>query len=308
MAPDIVGWLCYSVSKAGSVPFEYIRQPFHHGTMPLSFHPRHLHHQLHRLLLLLFLPLRLLSVFVCSTLPPKPNLNSSFKPRNMSSVPPPPPPPPAPVAVKPAAPARAPTPPVVADTSPITGGYLVELYIYGGAPHKDHWAFFIRSHDNSVKGNMIHVEGDKRKGFTLEFRHGHNSDISGRAPSQVIPLQWIDKKYVKDPLYFTFVKETPKTHTAAGEFETIVAKVHAPEPSLNTAEGKKTPKNCQNWICEAGEQLVKDGVFGEHVATFLEKKRQKKTTMVQHTTPATAGHPSTTTNVEEEDHCNRCGV
>ncbi|KAL5355573.1 hypothetical protein BJX96DRAFT_170797 [Aspergillus floccosus] len=59
-------------------------------------------------------------------------------------------------------------------------------------------------------------------------------------------------------------------------FEASACKIEAPGKSLNAVDDIAAPtgrkvklRNCQTWIVESADQLVKDGVFQPEVAAYL---------------------------------------
>ncbi|KAE8311555.1 hypothetical protein BDV41DRAFT_565695 [Aspergillus transmontanensis] len=185
----------------------------------------------------------------------------------------PPPPPPPPLIGK-----TAPKPPSVASEGP-AGAYLVELLIFNGWPFKDHWAYWVRSHSHPDIGVQLHATGDVRNGFVFQIKRNYDfHDKNSECPSTRIPLQWIDGKFFDERAMMNNGVFTLDDVPICG-FEASVYKVKAPEKSLNTvtetaiAEGQKGQKvnqrNCQTWIVESADQLVRDSIFNQEVATYL---------------------------------------
>ncbi|KAE8340205.1 hypothetical protein BDV24DRAFT_175485 [Aspergillus arachidicola] len=185
----------------------------------------------------------------------------------------PPPPPPPPLIGK-----TAPKPRSVASEGP-AGAYLVELLIFNGRPFKDHWAYWVRSHSSPDIGVQLHATGDVRNGFVFQIKRNYDfHDENSECPSTRIPLQWIDGKFFDERAMMNNGVFKLDDVPVCG-FEASVYKVKAPEKSLNTvtetaiAEGQKGQKvnqrNCQTWIVESADQLVRDGIFNQEVATYL---------------------------------------
>ncbi|KAK2024032.1 hypothetical protein LX32DRAFT_570559 [Colletotrichum zoysiae] len=191
-------------------------------------------------------------------------------------VPPPPPPPPA--FMKTSTTPSAPKPPVVALEGP-PGAFLVELLVYNGAPFKDHWAYFVRSHGNRNIGNSIHATGDVRNGFIFEIKRLHNFDTTGDLPTKRIPLQWVDAQHFDEKAMFNNGVDKIDTVPVCG-FEASAHKAKAPEKTLNaieemTSKGKKiSQKNCQTWLVESADCLVQDRIFNPEVAAYLHAIKQ----------------------------------
>ncbi|RJE27178.1 hypothetical protein PHISCL_00531 [Aspergillus sclerotialis] len=192
------------------------------------------------------------------------------------SLPPSPPPPPPAVndAHKPLPVIK---PPSVATTSS-ANAFMVELFIYNGAPFKDHWAYWVGSHNYAHLGVLIQAVGDVKEGFRLEFERSHDLSNTVNRPTKRIPLQWVDNQYFDEKLMLNDGKYK-LDNTPVCIFEASVFKVRAPEKTLNTVDdkvvaaksvGKKiTQRNCQSWIVESADQLVKDHIFSAEVAAYL---------------------------------------
>ncbi|KAI9832299.1 MAG: hypothetical protein M1819_004477 [Sarea resinae] len=190
-----------------------------------------------------------------------------------------PPPPPLPPPVKGASiPPPAAKPPFVAATGP-AGAFLVELLIFDGAPFKDHWAYFVRSNGSPHVGVQIHAIGDVMNGFNFQVKRSHDFRDTNNRPTKRIQLQWVSQEYFDEKAMFNNGK--PKLDTApVCVFEASAYKVRVPGKTLTavndnvTAEakgiGKKiTQRNCQTWIVESADQLVKDCIFSKDVAAYL---------------------------------------
>lgn len=149
-----------------------------------------------------------------------------------SGTPPlPPPPPPPPAAKKASSSLPSPKPPVVTRTGPV-GAFLVELLIYNGSPFKDHWAYWVRSHNDSDVGVLIHATGDVRNGFTFEIKRSHDFQATGNRPNTRIPLQWVDEMHFNEKRMFNGGNRKVDTSPVCG-FEASVHKVKVPGKTLN---------------------------------------------------------------------------
>ncbi|CAG8073858.1 unnamed protein product [Penicillium olsonii] len=190
---------------------------------------------------------------------------------------PPPPPPPGPrqTTARP----QAPLPPAVAPSGP-PGAFLVELLIYNGAPFKDHWSYWVRSHQDPDLGVLIHAAGDVRNGFQFEIKRGHDFRATGNLPTKRIPLQWVGKEFFIEKAMFNSgqykVDQTPVCY-----FEASAHKVKVPEKTLravddkvDSAPSRLTQRNCQTWIVESADQLVRDRIFGGEVAAYVHSIKQ----------------------------------
>lgn len=114
---------------------------------------------------------------------------------------------------------------------------MVELFIYNGAPFKDHWAYWVGSHTHAHLGVLIQAVGDVKEGFRLEVERSHDLNTTVNRPTKRIPLQWVDKEYFDEKLMFNDgiykLDDTPVCI-----FEASVFKVKAPEKTLNTVDDK----------------------------------------------------------------------
>ncbi|KAJ6019880.1 hypothetical protein N7499_002988 [Penicillium canescens] len=180
-------------------------------------------------------------------------------------APPPPPPPPAVMAPT----SLASKPPQVAPTGPIDA-FMVELLIYNGSPFKDHWGYWVRSHTSPDIGVMIHATGDVRNGFVFEIKRSHDLQKTPNRPTMRVPLQWVDGKYFDEKAMLNN-GERKIENVPVCPFETSAYKVKVPGKSLNTTSSAQeiTQKNCQTWIVESADQLLKDHIFSREVAIYL---------------------------------------
>lgn len=150
-----------------------------------------------------------------------------------SSADPPPPPPPA--AKAPALP-PATKPPSVAATGP-AGAFMVELLIYNGAPFKDHWAYWVRSHSDPNIGVLIHATGDVKNGFEFQVKRSHDFNTTGNRPTKRIPLQWVGKEYFDEKKMLNDGKYK-LDNAPVCIFEASVYKIKTPEKSLNAVDDR----------------------------------------------------------------------
>ncbi|KAM5433021.1 hypothetical protein MferCBS31731_007244 [Microsporum ferrugineum] len=193
-------------------------------------------------------------------------------------APAPPPPPPPPAGKKAPTLPPAPKPPVVASKGP-AGAFLVQLLVYNGSPFKDHWAFWVCSHTHPDLGVLIHATGDVKNGFKFEVKRGYDFRVTGNIPMKRIALQWVDAQYFDEKAMFNNGKVKIDNGPVCG-FEASAYKVKAPGKTLNAANdmaasGKKIiQRNCQTWIVESADQLVKDYIFSRDVAIYLHTIKQ----------------------------------
>ncbi|KAJ6790416.1 hypothetical protein PWT90_07659 [Aphanocladium album] len=193
----------------------------------------------------------------------------------MASSPIPPlPPGPAPPARKLGkAPSIQPSPPVVEENGP-SEAFILELIIANGYPFKDHWSYFIRSHRHPDVGTVIHATGEVANGFRFDIKRCFDLGEEGNRPSKRILLQWLEGKYVNEERMLN--GGVFKFDTApVCPFEESVHKIKVPEKTLTTVGGdspavkKITQRNCQTWIIESADQLVRDGILLPDVAAYL---------------------------------------
>ncbi|KAF5664353.1 hypothetical protein FHETE_7110 [Fusarium heterosporum] len=151
----------------------------------------------------------------------------------MSSSPPPPPPPPPPSSYRTIPFSSRPVPPIVTGDV-FTGGLLLELLVYNGAPFNDHWAYFIQSDFNSDVGVYIDAQGDVRNGFKLQIKRGHNITEETPRPSVRIPLQWVESQFLNKTAMFDTQNNTSVDTMLVCDFERSVFMVPAPTKTLNT--------------------------------------------------------------------------
>lgn len=112
---------------------------------------------------------------------------------------------------------------------------MVELITYSGAPFKDHWAYFIRSHQNPQVGVVIHATGDVRNGFVLEFKRSYDFDTTATDPTSRIPLQWVDAQYF-DEIAMLNNNIQKMDYGPVCAFEASASKIKAPAKTLNSID------------------------------------------------------------------------
>ncbi|BCS24062.1 uncharacterized protein APUU_40506S [Aspergillus puulaauensis] len=199
----------------------------------------------------------------------------------MSNLPPPPPPPAVTAANQPNNPTVVPAPAVPPAGPP--SSVLVHLLIYNGYPFKDHWAYFVQSRQHKHIGVKIHATGDVRTGFIFEVKRNHNLEATEDIPTKVVPLQWVDGALFDEAtISGDDEKEEAIDNKPVGEFEEALYKVDVPGKSLvgiddvprEGAGRKVTQRDCQTWIVESADQLVKDGIFKSEVVDYLRAAQQ----------------------------------
>ncbi|KAL2866525.1 uncharacterized protein BJX67DRAFT_381760 [Aspergillus lucknowensis] len=139
-------------------------------------------------------------------------------------------------------PGAASRPPAVAPSGP-PGAFLVELLIYNGAPFKDHWAYWIRSHRSPDRGALIHAAGDVMNGFSFEIKRSYDFRLTGKPPTKRVPLQWVDEKFVIEKVMFNSDKYKVD-QTPVCDFEVSAHKVKVPEKTLRAVDDKVLLPKC----------------------------------------------------------------
>lgn len=129
-----------------------------------------------------------------------------------------------------------PHPPTVPRIGP-PGALLVELLIYSGWPFKNHWAYFVRSHDDPNIGVLVNAVGSVMDGFKLEIERSHDLDSTSQPPIHKIPLQWVSQEFFDEQKMLNF-GEYQVAQTPLCLFEESAAKVEPPEKSLRDVTDK----------------------------------------------------------------------
>jgi hypothetical protein len=111
----------------------------------------------------------------------------------------------------------------------------VFLLCYPSAKFKSHWAIFVPElQDLRVhKGKLIHVVGNVREGFELEFKRNYDLNFTNNPPGTPIELGLAPSAYLLDTIgenVYT-ADSDPKDY-----FEKMIASVPAPSKSLNTVQ------------------------------------------------------------------------
>ena len=162
-----------------------------------------------------------------------------------AAPPPPPPPQPAQTASNP----QTPRPPTVPPSGP-PGAFLVELLIYNGAPFKDHWAYWVRSHQDPDLGVRMHAAGDVMNGFQFEIERGHDLRETGNVPTKRIPLQWVSGEFFTEKTVVGSGEDKDKVDpTPVCDFEASAHKVEVPEKSLRAVDDKVCIRSHPNQVC-----------------------------------------------------------
>ncbi|PWY69634.1 hypothetical protein BO94DRAFT_421845, partial [Aspergillus sclerotioniger CBS 115572] len=163
---------------------------------------------------------------------------------------------------------------------PTPNSLLLELHIFNGHPFKDHWAYWIPSPSDPNIGVKIHATGDMRNGFIFEIKRSHNLRTSPDIPTKRIPLQWLDERYIDEKAIFNDGVEKIDYRPVCG-FEEMLYGVEVPGKTLNSvadggeemgkgrARRRVVQRDCQTWIVESADRLVREGVVGREGAEFV---------------------------------------
>ncbi|KAK6508964.1 hypothetical protein TWF481_003731 [Arthrobotrys musiformis] len=147
-----------------------------------------------------------------------------------------------------------------------------------------HWSLYIPyasspSRSNET-GKLIHVVGSPLHGYTLEFKAPYvpSEDSIKRVP---FPLCSIDDQNVEDTDGYALSDGSHKTVVLAievegykDELERVAGGVEAPGRAKGwnpLVPPKVGDKNCQWWMREYIDVLVKEGIFSQDVYANLEK-------------------------------------
>jgi hypothetical protein len=171
-----------------------------------------------------------------------------------------------------------PSPPEVPLEGP-PGAFLVELCVLNGHPFADHWAYFIRPARSPSIGSTIQASGDVLRGFAFQIERNHDIEHADNKPTKRIPLQWVDGAFPigQDRLSFDTGKLVVDP---TNPLEMIMQLVEVPGKSLKSVRSVVTPgkrivqRNCQTWVVEAAEELVKWGMFEASTAAYLRAIKQ----------------------------------
>ncbi|KAF3317498.1 hypothetical protein TWF173_011147 [Orbilia oligospora] len=147
-----------------------------------------------------------------------------------------------------------------------------------------HWSLYIPYAPSPPRpegtGKLIHVVGSPLHGYVLEFKAPYvpSEDSIKRVP---FPLCSADDEYVKDIDGYALSNGSYKTVVVGteveryeDEFERLASKVEAPGRLKGwnpLVPANVRDKNCQWWMREYIDVLVKEGIFTEGVYVSLEK-------------------------------------
>ena len=150
----------------------------------------------------------------------------------------PPVPPPLPPSINFGAPPPQIPPPAVPEDGP-PGSLLLHLVMYNGGTFNNHWNWYIRSSHDPLIGTIIHAPGDVHSGFRFEIKRYHDFRDEPSMPLHIIPLQWIDGKYLDEAAMFNNGHRVDDDRPVC-EFERSVHKVKPPGKSLKSVTSVST--------------------------------------------------------------------
>ncbi|KAJ5743229.1 hypothetical protein N7533_010331 [Penicillium manginii] len=159
------------------------------------------------------------------------------------------------------------------------GALMVVLLTYNGSPFKDHWAYFVESREDPKVGVMIQANGDVLNGFSIDIERNYDLRSADKQPTARIPLQWVGEEHFDEKAMFDNGQNTVDQIPHC-RFEESVCEVKAPGKSLNAVIETLTPgkkivqRNCQTWIVESAEQLLKNNILNEEVIAYLHAAKQ----------------------------------
>ncbi|KAH8653614.1 hypothetical protein BX600DRAFT_501183 [Xylariales sp. PMI_506] len=118
---------------------------------------------------------------------------------------------------------------------------------------------------------MMYAAGTVYSGFQFEIKRNYDFGTTGTHPMKRIPLQWVNAEHFDEQAILNRGKFKIDNQPVCG-FEASAYKIEVPEKNLNMSSGKKIrQRNCQTWIIESADQLVRDGIFNQNVTTYLHK-------------------------------------
>ncbi|KAK4224697.1 hypothetical protein QBC38DRAFT_484959 [Podospora fimiseda] len=205
----------------------------------------------------------------------------------------PPPPPPLPTIQVPSTSSTNPKPRIItiSPTPPQENAVLLSLLTYNGQPFMDHWECFLSTGTPSLshpsRGVSLSPSGNVRTGFWLEVARGRDI-ASQNPPDRIVPLQWIPSEMFGSEWDEGIKNGTgelkgdlDKKPQLFGKFEEMLGCVELPKKSLrdhtaseNVGKTRITQRNCQTWIVESAEELMRQGVLDDKVVEYFKAMRQ----------------------------------
>ncbi|KAF4999989.1 hypothetical protein FDECE_11337 [Fusarium decemcellulare] len=147
----------------------------------------------------------------------------------------------------------------------------IYLLVYNSRLFPAHWVLWIPSKDNTKIGKVIEAAGDVATGFDITFERNFNIGELTRT-HELVELAQVDDDHIVDTLgdgsnYAE--RESEGNLVAQDKIEEAALRVPAPVKSLRSASSVSRSqvelRNCQTWILEVMEQLVKDAIVDEAV-------------------------------------------
>jgi hypothetical protein len=141
----------------------------------------------------------------------------------------------------------------------------IYLAIFTNKAKPAHWAIFVPTGGQGLKGKLIHVTGNPATGFFLEFKRNYDFLLTKRA-HQIIELGQIHDQLIADA-----ADTLPLTvdTTARDRLESTATVVTPPGRSQNPFD--PAAPNCQNWIFDFIEKLIADGFIDASARAVVDK-------------------------------------
>ncbi|OAL55170.1 hypothetical protein IQ07DRAFT_582700 [Pyrenochaeta sp. DS3sAY3a] len=138
----------------------------------------------------------------------------------------------------------------------------ISLVVYNSRLFPAHWALWIPSLSDPNCGKRIHAEGDALTGFVVYFERNYNISTTTRT-HQVIPLAQVLDHYVIDVPGDGTCSRDQTPHDYIEQFALLIPAPGASLASATSSEPRQsvTISNCQTWVRNVVEALVKDGVM-----------------------------------------------
>ncbi|KAJ3544705.1 hypothetical protein NM208_g2912 [Fusarium decemcellulare] len=153
----------------------------------------------------------------------------------------------------------------------------IYLLVYNSRLFPAHWVLWIPSKNNAKIGKVIEAAGDVATGFDITFARNFNIGELTRT-HQLVELAQVDDAHIVDTSgdgsnYAE--RESEGNLVAQDKIEEAALRVPAPVKSLRSASSVSRSqvelRNCQTWVYEVMEQLVKDGIVDESVLEVVRK-------------------------------------
>ncbi|KAL2127944.1 hypothetical protein VTI74DRAFT_9934 [Chaetomium olivicolor] len=118
--------------------------------------------------------------------------------------------------------------------------------------------------------------------FSFEIKRSLDFTQTSKKP-QLINLQWVDGTHFKEDMWNNGTYKVENPGHPVCPFEVSAAKAPPPAKTLNAVDDlvptsnpprKITQRNCQTWVIEAAEKLVRDGMLDQAALDYLRAKKQ----------------------------------